>query len=126
MVIVERNKESLFKQHEVLFLAILIFVILILLFSFVKIPEKSIVQLQKEDSGKFKITGFVSNINANNKSFIQFTVSDNTGNIITTIFEKINLNKGDLIEGTCELNIWNSIKKCNLTDFEIINQKEKK
>ncbi len=123
MVIVEKNKESLFKKHEILFLVILIFIILILLFSFVKVPTKSIAELQKESVGKFKIIGFVSNININNKSFTQFTVSDNTGNIIATIFEKIDLNEGSLIEGTCELNIWNNIKKCNLTDFKIIKEK---
>ncbi len=119
MVIVEKNKESLFKRHEILFLVILILVILILLFSFTRVPEKSISDLQKETSGKFKITGFVSNINANSLELTQFKISDNTGSINATIFEQTNLNNGNVIEGICELNIWNSVKKCNLTNYEI-------
>ena len=124
MVIVEKSKESIFKRHAILFLAILIIVILILLFSFARVPEKSISDLQKENSGKFKITGFVSNISEKVTNVTQFKISDETGSINATIFEQIDINNGNIVEGTCELNIWNNTKRCNLYNFEIKIEKE--
>lgn len=120
MVIVEKNKESLFKRHEILFLVILIIAILILLFSFARIPEKSIADLQKETSGKFKITGFVSNINEKSQELTQFKISDNTGSINATSFEQTDINNGNIVEGVCELSIWLNQKKCNLNNLKVI------
>lgn len=121
MANVEKKVESLSKKHEVLFLAILIVVILIILFSFVKIPEKNIADLQKEESGKFKLIGYINNVDKKSINITQFKISDETGSINATIFEQIDLNNGNIIEGVCELNVWNYVKKCNLTDFSIKN-----
>lgn len=116
----EKNKESLFKRHEILFLVILIALVLILLFSFVTVPAKNISDLQKETSGKFKITGYVNNISEKAANMTQFKISDETGSINATVFEQIDLNNGNIIDGICELSIWMNSKKCNLSNLKVI------
>jgi len=107
-----KNKKLIFKQYENYVIIALILLAIILLFILVRIPSKEIASLKEYKNGKFKISGFISNIVYSEK-YTKFKLTDSTGTIQIIAFHTINdLKEGKKIEVVCNLETTKYGKEC--------------
>ena len=112
MVIVERNKKSIFRQYELIALVLIIIIAIALLFILTIVPSKKIYELNNYQNGKYSLSGFVSNIKTQN-NYTKFKLNDSTGSIQIIAFYKItDINIGSQINIICDLQTTQYGKEC--------------
>jgi len=113
---VASNRKLIYKNYEIWFLVLIVFIALLLLFVLVRPQSKQIYELKKLDNGNYNITGYISNLKVDG-NYTKFRLNDSTDSInIYANYTITDLYDGKLTTIICNLQTNQYGKSCYIID----------